>query len=151
MITPEALMRLAIAKARAGLAAGQAPFGCAIARGDAILAVEHNTVAATTDCTAHAEVNALRAACLAAGENKLHGAVVATTCEPCPMCAGAMHWADVEVVYYGASIDDAEEAELWQLEVGSAALLARGGSRVRVVGGVLVQECRALFDDWRKP
>ncbi len=150
MFAPEALMRLAIDKARAGLAVGQAPFGCAVARGDELLAVEHNTTLATVDCTAHAEVNALRAACLAAGKPTLPGAVVATTCEPCPMCTGALHWAGVEVVYFGASIDDAERAELWQLKVGAAELLAQGGSRVKIVGGLLAEECRALFDGWRK-
>jgi tRNA(Arg) A34 adenosine deaminase TadA len=150
MIPLETLMRLAIDKARAGLAAGQMPFGCAIARGDELLAVEHNTVAATIDCTAHAEVNALRAACLAAGSYSLPGAVVATTCEPCPMCAGALHWAGVEVVHFGASIDDAERAGLWQLKVGSAELLTQGGSKVQIVGGLLADECRALFEGWRK-
>jgi len=141
-------MRLAIDKARVGLAAGQAPFGCAIAIGDRVLAVEHNTTAATIDCTAHAEVNALRAACRAVGRPQLEGAVVATTCEPCPMCTGALHWAGVAEVYFGASIDDAERAELWQLKVRAADLLANGGSTVRVHGGLLVDDCVELFRQW---
>ena len=79
---PEELMQLAIESARSGMAAGQSPFGCAIAREDNVLAIAHNTVAGATDITAHAEINALRAACPAAGNIHLEGATVATTCEP---------------------------------------------------------------------
>ena len=61
---PEALMRRAIEVALGGIEKGQSPFGCAIARGDELLACRHNTVLATLDITAHAEVNALRTACL---------------------------------------------------------------------------------------
>ena len=110
MIDPAELMRMAIEKCREGIAIGQSPFGCAIARGDDVLAAAHNTVLQTTDITAHAEVNALRAACRAAGDIFLERAVVATTCEPCPMCMAALHWARVETVYYGATINDAEAA-----------------------------------------
>jgi tRNA(Arg) A34 adenosine deaminase TadA len=145
----EPLMRLAIEKARVGLAAGQAPFGCAIELDAQVVAVEHNTTAATIDCTAHAEVNALRAACRAVGKTNLAGAIVVTTCEPCPMCTGALHWAGVAEVHFGASIDDAERAELWQLKVRAADLLARGGSNVRVSGGLLVDECLELFRAWQ--
>ena len=78
--------------------------------GDRLLACEHNTVLATTDITAHAEVNALRSACHAARDIFLEGAIVATTCEPCPMCTAALHWARVRTVYFGATIDDAADA-----------------------------------------
>ena len=87
------LMRHAIEAAQRGIEMGQSPFGCAIARGDQLLACQHNTVLATPDITAHAEINALRAACLATGNVLLDGCVVATTCEPCPMCMSALHWA----------------------------------------------------------
>ena len=61
-MNPAALMRLAIEKPRAGIAAGQSPFGCAIALGDDVIALAHNCVWSTTDITAHAEITALRAA-----------------------------------------------------------------------------------------
>src|ERR1043165_3173556 len=107
---PSDLMRLAIEKCRQGLALGQSPFGCAIARDGELLACSHNTVVLTTDITAHAEVNALREACHKIGDIFLDGAIVATTCEPCPMCMAALHWARVETVYYGATIADADSA-----------------------------------------
>ncbi|HEV3020832.1 MAG TPA: nucleoside deaminase, partial [Pirellulales bacterium] len=84
MIEPTDLMRLAIDKCREGIASGQSPFGCAIAMGERVLAVAHNTVLSTLDVTAHAEVNALRMACKTRGDIHLPGAMVATTCEPCP-------------------------------------------------------------------
>jgi tRNA(Arg) A34 adenosine deaminase TadA len=148
MLTPESLMQLAIDKACAGIDAGQTPFGCAIARGDDVIAVAHNTVLATTDITAHAEVNALRVGCQAAGQVHLDGCIVATTCEPCPMCMAALHWARVDSVYFGASIADAFAAGFNELQVPAADVLKIGGSKVALVSGVMSAECRELFQRW---
>ena len=101
-MTPEELMRLAIEKTREGMKAGNSPFGCAIAQENQVIATAHNTVLTTIDSTAHAEVNALRAGCKHTGKFFLEGAIVATTCEPCPMCMAALHWARVDTVYFGA-------------------------------------------------
>jgi guanine deaminase len=98
MISPEELMRMAIDKCRQGLARGQSPFGCAIAVGDRVISNEHNTVVLTTDITAHAEVNAIRAGNREIKNIFLEGAIVATTCEPCPMCMAALHWARVDIL-----------------------------------------------------
>jgi tRNA(Arg) A34 adenosine deaminase TadA len=145
---PSELMRLAIDKCRQGIAAGQSPFGCAIARGGRVLACEHNRVLATTDITAHAEVNAIRAACRDLGSIHLTGAVVATTCEPCPMCMAALHWARVETVYYGATIADAEAAGFNELNLPAGELLSLGESRVKLIPELLTSECRQLFTEW---
>lgn len=147
-MTPEELMRLAIEKTREGLATGQSPFGCAISRGEELLSCTHNTVVQSTDITAHAEVNALRAACRYTQQILLEGAIVATTCEPCPMCMAALHWARVATVYYGASIADAASAGFNELQVPAEKLLEIGGSKVKLVPGVLTNECRELFEQW---
>lgn len=148
MIEPADLMRLAIDKAREGIAAGQSPFGCAIAYEDRVVAVAHNTVWASVDITAHAEINAIRQACAALDWVLLSGAKVATTCEPCPMCMAALHWARAEVVYFGASIDDAVVAGFSELRIPAAEMVRLGGSPVRLVPDVLAAECRQLFEDW---
>ena len=148
--TPELLMREAIAKTRLGMAAGQSPFGCAIAVDDNLVACEHNTVVASPDATAHAEVNAIRAACLFLKSHHLTGAIVATTCEPCPMCMAALHWARVKDVYYGATIADAASAGFNELHVSAASLLKEGGSSVRLHADLLRDECRELFQNWLK-
>lgn len=146
---PSELMRLAIEKCRHGLALGQSPFGCAIARDGEILSCSHNTVVLTTDITAHAEVNAIREACHKIGEIFLDGAIVATTCEPCPMCMAALHWARVETVYYGATIADADTAGFNELQLPAAELLRLGGSKLKLVPKVLPEECKELFAEWK--
>lgn len=145
---PETLMRQAIEVARRGIALGQSPFGCAIARAGELLACRHNTVLATPDSTAHAEINALRTACLTANAVHLRGAIVATTCEPCPMCMAALHWAQVERVYFGATIGDAQTAGFNELQLAASDLLRLGKSSVQLVPGLLRDDCRALFQAW---
>ncbi len=145
---PAELMLLAIQKCREGLALGQSPFGCAIARDGEVLSSSHNSVVLTTDITAHAEVNAIREACRHAGDIFLAGSIVATTCEPCPMCMAALHWARVDTVYYGASIADAAAAGFNELQLPAAELLRLGGSQLKLIPGLLTQECKELFADW---
>ena len=149
MPSPTDLMRLAIDKCRDGIALGQSPFGCAIARGDDVLAVAHNTVLLTTDITAHAEITAIHEACRHVNDIFLESAIVATTCEPCPMCLAALHWARVEVVYFGATIADAESAGFNELRLPAADLVRLGGSRLKLVPGLLREECRELFEIWK--
>jgi tRNA(Arg) A34 adenosine deaminase TadA len=146
---PAELMRLAIEKCREGLAKGQSPFGCAIALGDEVISASHNTVVLTTDITAHAEVNAIREACRHTGNILLEGAVVATTCEPCPMCMSALHWARVDTVYYGATIADADTAGFNELQLPAKELLRIGGSKVKLIPGLLPEECKKLFAEWK--
>src|SRR5262245_40039938 len=150
MIEPEHLMRLAIDAARRGIGAGQSPFGCAIASPAGVVAVAHNQVLATTDITCHAEVNALRQACREVNAIHLTGFAVATTCEPCPMCMAALHWARVGTVYYGASIADAAAAGFNELDLPAAELLRIGKSPVELVSGVRAEECRGLFGEWSR-
>ncbi len=147
-MTPEDLMDLAIAKCREGLSAGQSPFGCAIAVQDKVVACDHNIVAASTDITAHAEITAIRSGCREVNSIFLDGAVVATTCEPCPMCMSALHWARVETVYFGATIDDAKQAGFNELTLPASEVLRIGNSRVKLIGEVRRSECRQLFDEW---
>jgi tRNA(Arg) A34 adenosine deaminase TadA len=149
-MTLEDLMRLAVEKARAAIADGQTPIGCAIAIDDQVVAVAHNRVLATTDITAHAEIVALRQACTGVGNIHLEGAMVASTCEPCPMCMAALHWARVAKVAYGATIADAKAAGFNELRIPAADIIRLGGSAVVLVPNVLTAECVALFDEWHQ-
>lgn len=147
-MTLEELMRHAIAKAREAITAGQTPIGCAIAIDGQVIAA-HNRVLATTDITAHAEIVNLREACRQLGRIHLEGALVASTCEPCPMCMSALHWARVDTVCYGATIADAKTAGFNELCIPAAEIIRLGGSSVKLVPGILVDECVALFDAWQ--
>lgn len=145
---PEKLMQHAIDAAQRGIEKKQSPFGCAIARGNKLIVACHNVVWQTTDITAHAEVTALREACRETDQILLDDCVVATTCEPCPMCTSALHWARVKTVYYGATIADAADAGFNELKVDAATLLRTGGSKVILKDGVLTEECKTLFQLW---
>jgi tRNA(Arg) A34 adenosine deaminase TadA len=103
----------------------------------------------STDATAHAEVNAIRAACRKIGDIFLEGAIVATTCEPCPMCMAALHWARVDTVYFGATIHDATASGFSELALPACDVVRLGHSRVQLVPGFLSDECRALFEEWK--
>ncbi len=147
---PQRLMLEAIAQARAGIASGQSPFGCAIALDGQVIAAAHNVVWATTDITAHAEIAALRQACAKTGLINLTGAIVATTCEPCPMCMAALHWARVDTVHYGAVIADATGAGFNELPISAPDMVRLGRSPVKLVKSPLSAECAGLFQEWLK-
>src|SRR5438552_5461705 len=149
-MTEADFMRLAIEKTREGIAAGQSPFGSVIVHGGEVVAATHNTVWKTTDPTAHAEVNCIRAA---AGRLKsifLHGCTLYSTTEPCPMCLSAIHWAKIERVMFGATIADAAEAGFKELFIDAKKMIVLGGSPLIVESGLLQAECAALFDEWKK-
>lgn len=104
----EHFLRAAIALADEGLATrAGGPFGCVIARGDELVGRGTNLVTSTNDPTAHAEVTAIRDACRRLGTFSLRGCVLYTSCEPCPMCFAAAHWARVDAIWFGNSRDDA--------------------------------------------
>ena len=145
----EEYMRLAVAVAERGIAAGQTPFGAVVVRAGAVVAEAHNTVWLTGDPTAHAEVGAIRKAAAALRTIDLSGCAMYTTCEPCPMCLSATHWSKIDVVYYGASIADARAAGFCELCVPAKALAELGGSPLRVETGPLHPECVALFATWK--
>ena len=107
---PEFLRR-AIALATENVTSGRGgPFGAVIVRDGKIVGEGANSVTATNDPTAHGEVNAIRAAANALGGFSLAGCELYTSCEPCPMCLAASHWARLDAVYYGASAADAARA-----------------------------------------
>jgi len=104
-------LRRAIALATQNVTSGKGgPFGAVIVRDGRIVGEGFNTVTATHDPTAHAEVNAIRAATKALGTFSLAGCELYTSCEPCPMCLAATYWARIDRIYYGASAADAARA-----------------------------------------
>ena len=86
------------------------PFAAAVVKDGHVIAAATNTVTATNDPTAHAEINAIRGACLALSTFQLKGCEIYTSCEPCPMCMGAIYWARPDRVYIAATAKDAADA-----------------------------------------
>lgn len=83
------------------------PFGCVVVKDGKIVGKGNNKVTSTNDPTAHAEVIAIRDACKNLNTFQLEGCIVYTSCEPCPMCLGAIYWARPDKVYYGSTQSDA--------------------------------------------
>src|SRR6195952_2564836 len=83
------------------------PFGCVIVKDDQIIGRGNNKVSSTNDPTAHAEVVAIRDACKNLETFQLEGCEIYTSCEPCPMCLGAIYWARPKIVYYANNREDA--------------------------------------------
>uniref|UniRef100_UPI004056F4B2 nucleoside deaminase n=1 Tax=Alistipes sp. TaxID=1872444 RepID=UPI004056F4B2 len=103
----KAFMQQAIELANASVKQGGGPFGAVIVRDGELIARGSNSVTLLNDPTAHAEVQAIRAACQELKSFELKGCVVYTSCEPCPMCLSALYWAGVERIYYANTRDDA--------------------------------------------
>ncbi len=104
----EQFMRRAIALAQEGIDAGAGgPFGAVIVLGSEIVGEGYNQVTSTNDPTAHAEIVAIRNACRKLNSFQLDGGVLYTSCEPCPMCLGAVYWARPSRVFYAATREDA--------------------------------------------
>ncbi len=100
-------MQRAIELANESVERGGGPFGALIVRDNEVVAEGSNSVTLLNDPTAHAEVQAIRAACQKMADFNLKGCVVYTSCEPCPMCLSALYWAGVERIYYANTREDA--------------------------------------------
>jgi len=104
-------MQQAIALATDNVLSGRGgPFGAIIVRDGKVVATGSNMVTTTNDPTAHAEVVAIRNACLTLGTFALTGCEIYTSCEPCPMCLAAIYWARLSAIYYGNTAADAANA-----------------------------------------
>ena len=107
MMTNEQLMRRAIELSIESVRNGGGPFGAVIARQGEIIAEGSNCVTINNDPTAHAEVSTIRKACQQQGTFDLSGCEIFTSCEPCPMCLGAIYWAHLDKIYYANDRKDA--------------------------------------------
>lgn len=145
----EKYMRAALELAREAAENGEVPVGCVVASPEGVIIGRgRNRREEGRDATAHAEVEAIRAACAALGTWNLSGCALFVTLEPCPMCAGAIINSRISTVVYGAK-------EPYSGSVGSVINLfeERYGHRPAVYGGVLKDECasllRSFFEDLR--
>lgn len=86
---------------------GGGPFGAVIVKNNELIATGVNQVTVVNDPTAHAEVSAIRAACMKLGTFQLQDCIVYSSCEPCPMCLSALYWAGVKKIFYGNTKEDA--------------------------------------------
>jgi len=106
----KAMMQRAIELASKSIDNGGGPFGAVITKDGKIVGEASNSVTKDNDPTAHAEVNAIRQACKNLGTFMLDGCTIYTSCEPCPMCLGAIYWSHIGKIFYGGNQKDAAKA-----------------------------------------
>ena len=104
------LVSRAVTIAEEGLKNGGGPFGALIRRGNRIISESYNQVVVLGDPTAHAEILAIRKASEVVGSHDLSDCILYSSCEPCPMCLGAIYWAGIKTVFYGSGREDAASA-----------------------------------------
>src|SRR5271169_199865 len=124
------------------------PFGAVVVKEGNIIAEGANQVTSTNDPTAHAEVLAIRAACAKLGVFELQGCEIYTSCEPCPMCLGAIYWARLARVFYAGLASDAASAGFDDAFIYDEIKLSHASRRIPM-SGLLREEGIAIFDAWR--
>jgi guanine deaminase len=148
MTTDRDWLQQAVDLAVANVAAGGGPFGAVVVRDGRLVATGQNRVTADLDPTAHAEVQAIRAAARALGDFSLAGCTLYTSCEPCPMCLASSLWARLDRVVFGADRHDAADGGFDDREFYE--LFARDRSTwATTVEGLALPRPTAPFDAWR--
>lgn len=150
MQTPETFLNEAIKMAIQNVKSGNGgPFGAVIVKDGVIIGRGVNTVTTSNDPTAHAEVNAIRNACKNLGHFQLEGCEIYSSCEPCPMCLGAIYWARPSKVYFAANKADAARAgfddSFIYEEIGK-----NGEKRSIPFIAIEHQEAVKVFEEWGK-
>jgi tRNA(Arg) A34 adenosine deaminase TadA len=141
-------MRQAIQLAIDNIKNGGGPFGAVIVKDSKVIATGVNRVTANNDPTAHAEVSAIRAACEGLGTFSLEGCDIYSSCEPCPMCLGAIYWAHLDHLYYGANKHDAAAAGFDDQFIYEELEVPSGNRRLKT-SSLLEEEAKAPFTLWK--
>ena len=116
------------------------PFGCVLVKNNKIIAKGQSGNTKTYDPTAHAEINAIRSACIKLKSKDLSGVTLYSTCEPCPMCFSAAWWANITRIVFGIKLSESSELFGDEILVSNSYLNKKGGSRIKIKEGVLKRE-----------
>jgi len=142
-------MARAIELSLANVARGGGPFAAVVVKDGAVVAEGVNRVTASNDPTAHAEVEAIRAACRALGDFQLTGCDVYTSCEPCPMCLGALYWARPNRIFFGNSAADAAAVGFDDSHIYAELARPRAERRIPTVQ-LMRDQAQAAFRAWEE-
>lgn len=142
-------MRRAIEIAQEGMENNSGgPFGALVVKDGEIIAESCNQVTSTNDPTAHAEIAAIRKACIKLDTFQLEDCVIYTSCEPCPMCFGAIYWARPKAVFYGCTKEDAAEIDFDDRFIYEE-LEKSIDKRDIKFHNILREESKQVFDNWK--
>lgn len=123
------------------------PFGCVIVKDGQIIASAHNEVLSNNDPTAHAEILAIRRACECLGSHQLNGCEIYASCEPCPMCLGAIYWSRPDMVFYAASRQDAAKAGFDDDFIYNECATPASGRSIPFIQ-FMREKVKGIFDHW---
>ena len=146
---PRRFMARAVELSLANVHAGGGPFAALVVRDGRIVAEGTNRVTDTNDPTAHAEVVAIREACRTLGTFQLTGCDFYTSCEPCPMCLGAIYWARPERVYFGNTAADAAAVGFDDSAIYDELQLPHAERRLPMIQ-LMREEAQAAFRAWHE-
>lgn len=141
-------LQQAVALARQNVRAGGRPFGAVLVVDDAVVATGVNRILATGDPSAHAELSAIRQACLALGRTRLDGARIYASGQPCPMCLAAMHLVGISEVYFAYSNAQAEPFGLSTAGVYAQMTLPLEAQSIRITHQSIDHDL-ALYREWQ--
>lgn len=144
----EDIMREAISLADNNVRNGGGPFGAVIVKDGKVVATGVNRVTANNDPTVHAEVSAIRNACKKLKTFDLSGCEIYSSCEPCPMCLGAIYWSRIKKIYYGNSKADAKDIGFDDSFIYDELALPYGQRHV-AMERLLGDEAIATFNEWK--
>ncbi|NMB56190.1 MAG: nucleoside deaminase [Leptolinea sp.] len=141
----ESAMHDAIAEAHVSHRESNKGYGAVLWHAGKILSRTHDTAGTQKDPSLHAEVNAIRQACRELDDSNLCGAVLISSCEPCPMCASLAVWANVSAIVYGASIEETAAQGKSRILVPSREIVEKSPVQIEIIPGVLREEALALY------
>lgn len=145
----EHYLQLAIQQSDKGMEEGHGgPFGCVIVKDGKVLVATHNKVLSTNDPTAHAEVVAIREACRLLNDFQLTGCELYASCEPCPMCMGAIYWARPSKVYFAATKKDAAEAGFDDSFIYEEMEVNYGDRKIPFIN-LSLEAAKQVFEKWK--
>ena len=139
-------IELAVESIRAEL---EGPFGAVVVKDGQVIATGCNRVTSSNDPAAHAEVMAIRSACAALNSFQLDGGDIYSTCEPCPMCFGAIYWAHIQHVYYACVAEDAADAGFSDQDIYREIARPMDGRSVPFTP-LMREEALACFREWNR-
>jgi tRNA(Arg) A34 adenosine deaminase TadA len=124
------------------------PFGAAVVRNGKIISIAHNTVNTEKNPVLHAEINAISIAAKKLRRISLAGCKLYSTCEPCPMCFSAAHWANIDEIIYSCRISDAQKAGFHELTISNREMKKQGHSGIKITGPVYRKDVCRVFKEY---
>ena len=136
----------AIRLAEDGIKNGGGPFGAVIVLNGEIISEANNRVVISNNPTAHAEILAIQQASKVLGTHILADCTLYASCEPCPMCTGAIWWANIKRLVYGISLKESSKLFGKEIDITSKYINKKGGNKINIQEGILKKEIKTLYN-----